>query len=196
MLTEALGASVWENALIVFTRADKVGADDFETHLKERMSLLREAIAAYAPLQAAYIPALAVSNTSNTLPNGKPWLSELFTQVLTRLRHDATVPFLNSMREDVGIDPVASTNEAKPTAQAEDTRAGETVAQTGRTKSRIDLDPEQEARVKKTVWDRIVKGATTGAALGAKIGKSLGKYGEAAGAALGAIGGALLGWLL
>lgn len=111
MLTEALGASVWEDALIVFTRADKVGADDLETHLKERMSLLREAIAAYAPLQAAFIPALAVSNTSNTLPNGKPWLSELFTQVLTRLRHDATVPFLNWMREDVGIDPVASTNE-------------------------------------------------------------------------------------
>jgi GTP-binding protein EngB required for normal cell division len=104
ILTEALGASVWEHALIVFTRADKVDAGDFEAALKERMSLLRETIAAYAPLHAAYLPTLAVSNTSASLPNGKPWLSELFTQLLLRLRHDATLPFLHSMMDDVGIE--------------------------------------------------------------------------------------------
>ncbi|WP_020655818.1 GTPase [Massilia niastensis] len=205
MLTEALGASVWENALLVFTRADKVEAKEFEADFKERTGLLRETIAAYAPLHAAYIPALAVSNTSEKLPNGKPWLSELFTQVLTRLRHDATVPFLHSMRKDVGIDPSAQQTGAEAPAAADpaasDTAAdkpaaGATTTEPGRAKPRIDLDPEQQERVKKTVWDRILKGVTTGAAVGAKIGKVFGKRGEAIGAAIGAVGGALLGWLL
>ena len=205
MLTEALGASVWENALLVFTRADKVEAKEFEADLKERTGLLRETIAAYAPLHAAYIPALAVSNTSEKLPNGKPWLSELFTQVMMRLRHDATLPFLHSMRKDVGIHPSAQQTGGEASAAASpaasDTAAdkpvaGATTAEPGRANPRIDLDPEQQERVKKTVWDRILKGVTTGAATGAKIGKLFGKRGEAIGAAIGAVGGALLGWLL
>lgn len=94
MLTEALGASVWEHALLVFTRADKVEAQEFETDLNERTALLRETIAAYAPLHAAYIPAAAVSNTTEKLPNGKPWLGELFTQVLMRRKRTATASFV------------------------------------------------------------------------------------------------------
>lgn len=195
LLTEALGASVWENALIVFTRADKFDADEFEANLKERISLLREAIAAYAPLHAAYIPALAVSNTSQQLPNGKPWLSELFTQVLLRLRHDATVPFLHSMMHDVGIDQPERQAKAGATEVNHTAPAGST-PKPGPEKPRIDLNPEQEERIKKTIWDRIIKGATAGASLGAKIGKVFGKGGEAIGAAVGAVGGALLGWLL
>lgn len=188
LLTVSLGASVWENALIVFTRADKVDAVDFERDFKERTSLLREAIAAYAPLHAAYIPALAVSNTSPQLPNGKPWLSELFTQVLLRLRDDATVPFLHSMRQDVGIEPERA-------AKADHTASAGSVPKSGCATPRIDLNVEQQERIKKTVWDRMVKGTTAGAALGAKLGKAFGKYGEVAGMALGAAGGALLGWL-
>lgn len=192
MLTEALGASVWEHALLVFTRADKVEVQEFETDLNERTALLRETIAAYAPLHAAYIPAVAVSNTTEKLPNGKPWLGELFTQVLMRLRHDATVPFLDSMKQDVGIDSPA--RQAGATAAADGN--GATAAASEPTKPRIDLDLEQEERIKKTVWDRILKGITTGAGVGAKIGKLFGKRGEAIGAAIGLVGGALFGWLL
>lgn len=195
MLTEALGAAVWENALIVFTRADKVDADDFDAALKERMSLLRETIAAYAPLHAAYIPALAVSNTAHQLPNGTPWLSELFTQVLLRLRDDATLPFLHSMKRDVGIEQPERSTKAD-TAEADHPASAGSAPESGPGKPRIDLNPEQEERIKKTVWDRILKGATAGASLGAKIGNPFGKFGEAAGAAIGAVGGALLGWLL
>lgn len=191
MLTEALGASVWENALLVFTRADKVEAQEFEVDLNERTALLRQTIAAYAPLHAAYIPGVAVSNTTEKLPNGKPWLGELFTKVLMRMRHDATVPFLHSMKQDVGID---SRRQAEAAATADD--LGATATATEPTKPRIDLDPEQEERIKKTVWERILKGITTGAGVGAKIGKLLGKRGEAIGAAIGAVGGALLAWLL
>lgn len=196
MLTEALGASVWEHALIVFTRADKVDADDFETTLKERTALLREAIAAYAPLQAAYIPSLTVSNTSEQLPNGRPWLSELFTQVLMRLRHDATIPFLHSMKEDVGIDPPTKD---KDEAFAKGNRAA---AQGPADKAkqepppRIDLNPEQSEKIKKTVWSRILSGISNGANLGSKIGRPFGKVTEAVGAIIGAVGGGLLGWLL
>lgn len=195
MLTDAFGASIWENALIIFTRADKVGADDFESDLKERTGLIREVIAAYAPLHATYVPPVAVSNTSDKLPNGRAWLGELFTQILMRLRHDATVPFLHSMRQDVGIDrPKAET---KPSSCAEDPEAEtkQTHGGAGPQKPRIDLNKEQQEKVKKTVWDRILKGAAAGATLGAKIGKPLGKFGEAIGAAVGAIGGGLLGWL-
>lgn len=196
MLTEALGASVWEQALIVFTRADKVNADEFEADLKERTSLLREAIAAYAPLQAAYIPAIAVSNTAAQLPNGKPWLSELFTQVLMRLRHDATIPFLHSMREDVGIEPPQK-HKDEAFAKANEPAARASADQgDGEPPPRIDLDPEQAEKIKKTVWSRILSGISTGANLGAKIGKPFGKVTEAVGAVLGAIGGGLLGWLL
>jgi predicted GTPase len=192
MLTEALSASVWENALLVFTRADKVEAQEFEADLNERTSLLRETIAAYAPLHAAYIPAVAISNTTEKLPNGKPWLSELFTQVLMRLRPDATVPFLNSMKQDVGIDSLACHAEAAAAADY----IAVTAAAPEPTKPRINLDPEQEERIKKTVWERILKGVTTGAGVGAKIGNFFGKRGEAIGAAIGVVGGALLAWLL
>lgn len=159
MLTEALGASVWEHALLVLTRADTVEAQEFETDLNERTALLRETIAAYAPLHAAYIPAAAVSNTTEKLPNGKPWLGELFTQVLMRLPHDATVPFLDSMKQDVGIDSPARQAEAAAASDG----TGATAAASEPAKPRIDLDLEQEERIKKTVWDRILKGITTGA---------------------------------
>ncbi len=201
MITEALGPAVWENALIVFTRADKVTPKDFAADLTTRSSLVRQVIATYAPLHASYIPSLAVSNTSETLPNGKPWLGEFFTQVVMRLQGDATIPFLHSMKEDIGISDTASTASTDTSSGAsskeESPRASDKRQSSSRKeKPRIDLNEEQQQKIKETAWKRILSGASAGAALGAKVGKPFGKFGEAIGAALGAIGGGLLGWLM
>lgn len=195
MLTEALGPSVWENALIVFTRADKVDAKDYSDDLVARSTLVRQVIATYAPLQAAHIPFLAVSNTSELLPNGKPWLGELFTQVVMRLQGDATIPFLHSMKEDIGIPDAVPASENTSAKKEAPRGEEETGSADTKKKPRIELDESQKQKIKETAWKRILGGATSGAALGAKIGKSLGKYGEAAGALIGAVAGGLLGWL-
>lgn len=196
MITEALGPAAWENSLIVFTRADKVDPRDFEVDLATRSSLVRQAIAAFAPLYAAYIPSLAISNASEHLPNGKPWLGELFTQVLVRLHYDATIPFLHSMKEDIGASESVGTSSHNRQGKGTPGASDQTESTSKTEKPRINLNEEQKQKVKETAWKRVMSGASTGAALGAKIGKPFGKVGEAIGAALGAIGGGLLGWLL
>lgn len=197
MITEALGPAVWENALIIFTRADKINPNDFAEDLTARSSLVRRAIANFAPLHASYIPSLAVSNTSETLPNGKPWLGEFFTQVVMRLQGDATIPFIHSMKEDVGISSSGNTANTGNSQKEESPRSSDKRESSAKKeKPRIVLNEEQQQKIKETAWKRILSGASTGAALGAKVGKPFGKFGEAVGAAVGAIGGGLLGWLM
>lgn len=170
LISEALGSERWKNSIIVFTRADK--SDDFEKDLKQRTSVIRKEIGLYYK-GARRIPAIAVSNTQELLPNGKPWLPELFTQVFISFRDSSALPFLKSMESDIG---------AKQSKKPSDTPP------------RISLNEEQKSKIKDSMLKRISAGATLGAGIGQKIGKTFGPIGEAIGVGLGALAGGLLGF--
>ncbi|MFR9719031.1 GTPase [Aeromonas diversa] len=184
LISEALGSECWDRSIIVFTRADK--ADDFEEDLQHRTKTIREEIGKYSE-NSASIPAVPVSNSNPILPNGEKWLPELFTQVFLRFRDDGALPFLESMKEDIGATKKHRDEKEKTRKEKEQPEE--------RQEERIELSEEQKEKIRTSAFKRIMNGATTGASIGGKIGKSFGKVGEAIGTGLGAVIGGIGGWL-
>jgi energy-coupling factor transporter ATP-binding protein EcfA2 len=163
LITEGFGADIWRHAIIVFTRADRSDPDTFAEDLTERSAMIRQEIARYAPGVAANVPAVAVSNVHATLPNGEPWLGELFTRVFERIGEKMALRFLFAMRNDVGIG---------------EQQQGD---------SRISLDEQQRERIRTSGSDRLAN-AAKGAAAGATIGGLVaGPVGSMVGAGVGAV---------
>ena len=190
LITEALGVKLWAKAVIVFTRADK--SSDFEMDLSERTKIIRCEIGKYYS-HSEIIPSVAVSNTTSILPNGKPWLGELFTQVFLRFSDKGALPFLESMKKDIaGEEEKESIEKAEPTERIE---TDEPKQEKEKKKPRIELDEEQKAKIKESAWNRIMAGATSGSAIGGKIGKAFGTRGANIGTAIGAVCGGVLGFL-
>lgn len=179
LITEALSPDIWGRAVIVFTRADKVESDEYDEALSERTAIVREEIAKYASSTAAEVPSVAVSNVSETLPNGKKWLGELFTVVFTRFSEAGAVPFLVSLKEDLN-----------PETNAADSEAGTTKAE-----PRIELDEEQKEQVREALIEKVVAGVATGAGAGMKLGKAFGTAGQVVGGIVGGAIGGVIGWL-
>lgn len=179
LISEALGEEIWSRSIIVFTRADKVEASEFEKDLSERTQLIKKEIEKYSPRNAKKIPAVAVSNRNSLLPNGKPWLGELFTQVYIRFSDEGSIPFLLSMKKDF-------------VPQKKEKGANEGITEEN---PRIELDDAQKEKIKESTFKRILAGMTSGTAIGVKIGSKFGPIGTAIGGALGAISGGVLGWL-
>lgn len=180
LVSDALSGDVWKRAVIVFTRADKVDAEDYQEALAERTAIVREEIAKYAPDFADDIPAVAVSNVDSVLPNGKEWLGELFTVVFTRFSEAGAVPFIVSLKKDLSPETSAGATEAGAEKKS---------------KPRITLDENQKERVRNALIEKVVGGAATGAGLGIKYGSKFGPVGTAIGAVAGGIVGGAIGWL-
>lgn len=185
IITEALGNNCWKNALLVLTRADK--SDDFDIDMIERSKILREEIANYFA-DAHSIPSVAVSNISSILPNGKPWLPELFTQVYLRFSDEGALSFLNSMKDDIShAKKKEAKSEAKNTEQEQNKNEEEV--------PRIELDDEQKEKIRNATIQRVIDGAKAGSEIGRDIGRTFGKTGEAIGAGVGAVIGGAVGFL-
>ncbi|MEH2096557.1 GTPase [Nostoc sp.] len=93
IISEAFTPKVWEHSVIVFTRANK--ADDYLEELQERTKRIRDEIAKHTGHEIANkIPSVAVDNKSQTTPDGKRWLEELYTQVFIRMSERGAIPFL------------------------------------------------------------------------------------------------------
>lgn len=92
VISEAFTRDVWEYAVIIFTRANK--ADDYVIDLQQRTKRIQNEIAKYTGDEvASNIPSVAVDNKSQTTPDGKRWLEELYTQVFKKMSDRGTVPF-------------------------------------------------------------------------------------------------------
>jgi small GTP-binding protein len=93
IISEAFTPKVWEHSVIIFTRANK--ADDYLEELRERSKRIRDEIAKHTGHEIANkIPSVAVDNKSQTTPDGKRWLEELYTQVFIRMSERGAIPFL------------------------------------------------------------------------------------------------------
>ncbi|MEJ6481016.1 GTPase [Nostoc punctiforme UO1] len=93
IISEAFTPKVWEHSVIIFTRANK--ADDYLEELRERTKRIRDEIAKHTGNEIANkIPSVAVDNKSQTTPDGKRWLEELYTQVFIRMSERGAIPFL------------------------------------------------------------------------------------------------------
>ncbi|MBE8999730.1 50S ribosome-binding GTPase [Nostoc sp. LEGE 12447] len=93
IISEAFTPKVWEHSVIIFTRANK--ADDYLEELRERTKRIRDEIAKHIGHEIANkIPSVAVDNKSQTTPDGKRWLEELYTQVFIRMSERGAIPFL------------------------------------------------------------------------------------------------------
>lgn len=94
IITEAFGAEIWKHSIIVFTFADKADTD-YLVQLQERTEDIQSAIAKFTGIEiASKIPSVAVDNKSETTPDGKIWLAELYTKVFVRISERGTIPFL------------------------------------------------------------------------------------------------------
>lgn len=167
MISEALGADAWKHSIIVFTFACNVGQDKFKEALSKRAELIKKEIARHSSASVAEdVPAVAVDNIAQKLPDGSEWLGDLYTKIWQRISSAGAAPFL-----------LATSNSVKPNA------AGES--------GRINLTPEQKREVKKQIDAKIIPGL---AVVGAGIGAAFGPVGAAIGGAIGA-GIGLVSWL-
>lgn len=191
LLSKALSPKVWKYSVIVFTFADKVSKERFKEFLKERKERIQKTIAENGKFKKSRnIPAVAVANTpEQALPNGEPWLPELFTVTAEQCAKVGT--FLLAMREDVMPRKKDGVKQSSPLSMVPEQSVQAPVE---REEPRIQINEEQKKRVQKSLVREIFHGASGGALVGASVGWLAGP-GVIAGAAAGVIGGALLGLL-
>jgi small GTP-binding protein len=95
LITKAFGEKIWSNSVIVFTFADYVKPDKYHYTLSTRTRLIREAIQKDVSSEITdKVPSVAIDNTSQTTPDGKQWLGELYTTVIERISSDGFVQYI------------------------------------------------------------------------------------------------------
>ncbi|MDZ7969732.1 MAG: GTPase [Nostoc sp. DedSLP03] len=125
-ISSAFGKQAWEKAVIVFTYADKVDADEYNEYFLERTKLIQEEIAISIKNTdiAQQIPSVAVANNPRgrkplPTPDDKPWLNELYTTVIKRIS-DRALPSIvlatasRVIPQDTNSQEVSSSSEAEP----------------------------------------------------------------------------------
>ncbi|MBE9234755.1 50S ribosome-binding GTPase [Anabaena aphanizomenioides LEGE 00250] len=188
IISEAFTPTVWEHSVIIFTRANK--ADDYLEELAERTKRIRDEIAKHTGNEIANkIPSVAVDNKSQTTPDGKRWLEELYTQVFIKMTERGAIPFLmatasrinKSQSNQNGKDPnwiFYNKFESQNEADSESEFNVNDLIFTGL----------QKELIKKKIIEVIPALAVAGAGVGATIGGPIGAaIGGVIGAAVGSI---------
>lgn len=95
MITKHLGKETWNNSVIILTFAGNIVRDKYYNTLQERTKVIREEIGKYVETSVANnIPSIAVDNTTETTPDGKKWVSTLYTEVIKRTKPEGVLPFI------------------------------------------------------------------------------------------------------
>ncbi|MEL6930940.1 MAG: GTPase [Cyanobacteria bacterium J06600_6] len=185
LITQAFGVDVWKHAVIVFTFADNVKQDKYDARLDKRTELIRKEIEKQTKSTkiANNIPSVAVDNNSETTPDGKKWLGELYTKVFTRMSQNGLTSFLVATAEFIA--PQGNISSFEPDFN------NQSVKNQQQSKPRIELNEAQKKEIKKTINASIIPAS---AIVGASIGSVIPGIGTVAGGAIGA-GVALLAWL-
>lgn len=102
LITKAFGEKIWMNSLLVFTFADQVKPEKYTYSLETRSRLIREVIQRDVSSEiTSNIPSVAIDNTSNVTPDGKPWLGELYTTVVERVSADGFLQYLMATAPEI-----------------------------------------------------------------------------------------------
>lgn len=185
IISEAFTPQVWEHSVIIFTRANK--ADDYLEELRERTKRIRDEIAKHTGHEVANrIPAVAVDNKSQTTPDGKRWLEELYTQVFITMSQKGAIPFLMATAPRINKtnrDPNWNFyNQSEFKNQDKEDENSEFNA------NNFIFDSIQKELIKKKIIEVIPALAAAGVTIGAVVGGPIGAaIGGAVGAAVGSI---------
>ncbi len=103
ILSEALSIKIWENAVIVFTFANNVSAENYSTKLKKRTEVIKKAITDCIKDEQIVldIPVIAIDNKNKITPDGKEWLGEFFTVVAERTSLESFITFLEMLTSSI-----------------------------------------------------------------------------------------------
>ena len=157
LITNTLGADIWERSLIVFTHACNWSVEHrFQEALRERTAVVKEYIEKITKRSQNSLISVAVDNSFAKLPNNEPWLPELFTKVIEQASNKGSIAFAAG----IGNETQAESKDSGP---------------------RIDLNPQQKKRVELRMGGLL---AATGA--GALAGGIFGPGGAVVGGIVGA----------
>jgi len=105
LITNTLGAEIWERALIVFTHACNWSVEQrYEEALRERTSVVREYLQRITKKSLDSLSSIAVDNAFENLPNNEPWLPELFTRVIEQASNKGSIAFAASLGQETKSD--------------------------------------------------------------------------------------------
>jgi len=187
VISEAFTPTVWEHAIIIFTRANN--ADDYLVDLQERTKRIRNEIAKYTGAEvASNIPSVAVDNKIPTTPDGKRWLEELYTKVFVRMSERGAIPFLMATAPRINKSPSGKTN-AEPNWRFYGNEEDNADKNSGFDVKDFFFIQAQKELIKQKIIEVIPALAVAGAGVGAAVG---GPVGAAIGGALGAAVGSIL----
>lgn len=85
ILTEEFSPAIWDRALVILTRSDRVTRANFAKVLEGRTAVLRRAFRDIIGQAADSMPFVPVSNERMRTPDRKHWLGELWMHMLVRL---------------------------------------------------------------------------------------------------------------
>jgi predicted GTPase len=157
LITNTLGAEIWDRSLIVFTHACNWSVEQrFEEALRERTAVVKEYIEKISKKEQNALTSVAVDNSFDKLPNNEPWLPELFTKVIEQASNKGSIAFAAS----IGNETQAESKDSGP---------------------RIDLNPQQKKRV-----ELRMRGLLAAAGVGALAGGIFGPGGAVVGGIVGA----------
>jgi len=105
LITNTLGSNIWDRALIVFTHACNWSIEQrFEEALRERTAVVKEYIEKITKKDQRNLGSVAVDNEFYKLPNGEPWLPELFTKVIEQASNKGGIAFAASIGNETKTD--------------------------------------------------------------------------------------------
>ena len=101
LITNTLGKEIWDRALIVFTHACNWSVETrFEEALRERTQVVKDYIEKITEKKQVFLSSVAVDNAYESLPNGQPWLPELFTRVIEQASNRGSIAFAASVGKE------------------------------------------------------------------------------------------------
>jgi predicted GTPase len=97
-INETFDKSLWHKTIIVFTGADRVLSEDFQSLVSQRGELIYEEISKYTRIDPPnFIPIIPISNVSDILPNGDMWKPTLYAGILDKL---VVTPYVNQIKRN------------------------------------------------------------------------------------------------
>ena len=157
-LSAAIGKHLWENMIVVFTFAcsslpgDSLYADFVEERVKAFKNFVTELSAEKVSRELPFVP---VDNTNNVCPDNREWIPELFTLIIEHCSSSGIYPFVQALAADVGANDNDRDTEECQQNESADAHDGH---------RRINLDDDQQERVKKGMKRSVFVGAIIGAA--------------------------------
>lgn len=175
VISQAFTPEVWKYGVIIFTRANK--ADNYLMDLQERTKRIRNEIAKYTGNEVANdIPSVAVDNKSETTPDGKRWLEELYTQVFKRMTDRGAIPFLLATVKRVKVSNKNKKSKSKRQKDNQDSKSNE----------ELNFDNQQREDIKKKLFSSVPILEKIGGLIGSIFGGSVGQtIGETIGGVIG-----------